>query len=134
MEYTTTSLTGPKASNDEGVIHFDYAGVTVIFIWFKDKESTLSDIINDNYNTLSVSQPSLALSPISQGSVTVDTVSGKYLTFVTKSGSGENKGGGIIGSWRCSSENAFSILVSGSDATVVQIRFKRLVDNLECSK
>ena len=49
-------------------------------------------------------------------------------------GAGATVGGGIIGAWICPEpETGFSLTVTGADATVVQIRLDRILDNFSCS-
>ena len=42
-------------------------------------------------------------------------------------------GSGLIGAWICSeSETAFRLTVTGTETTVVQVRFDSLLDNFVC--
>jgi fructose-1-phosphate kinase PfkB-like protein len=122
------------ASNDEGALSFENDGVNSIILWFQDSTSELDSIIADNYTALSQSQTSVVLDLINDGSTTVDSKVAKFLTFISNTTAGESLGGGIISAWRCSDEKAFSLTVASSDATVLQIRFKRLLDGFKCSQ
>ena len=83
------------------------------------------------YTLLTESQPDVTFETVTDGDITVDSRAGRLLTFVIDADSDDSQGG-IIGSWVCDSEVSFSFTVTGSDATVVQIRFKRLLDNFVC--
>ena len=48
--------------------------------------------------------------------------------------SGTAIGGGLIGAWICGdNETAFRMTLTGEDATVVQLRFDRLLENFACT-
>ena len=131
VDVENSGLTGDQATVDEGIMFFEYGGANAILLWFEDNESEIDEVLFDSYTSLVASQSDLTFSLINEGAVAVGTDSGQYLTFVTNSASGDT-GGGIIGSWRCSLETVFSLTVTGADATVVQVRFKRLVDGFAC--
>ena len=132
-DWQSSGLVEGTASNDEGVLSFQNDGANSIILWFQDSTSELDSIIADNYNALSQSQTDAVLDLVSDGSTTVDSKDGKYITFVSNATTGESLGGGIISAWRCSDERAVSLTVTSSDATVLQIRFKRLLDGFKCT-
>ena len=56
-----------------------------------------------------------------------------YGGFKAVDGSGSSIGGGLIGAWICGgSETAFRMTLTGADATIVQLRFDRLLENFAC--
>ena len=60
--------------------------------------------------------------------------SGLVIGFKSSDSSGDVTGGGLIGAWNClDEETSFTITVTGEDASVVQLRFNRLISNFECS-
>mgnify|MGYP001215061889 CR=1 FL=1 len=127
----SSGLTEDTADVGEGITFFEYSGAKSILLWFEDSDSAIDEVLSDVYTSLDESQTDLTFSQISEGNVTVDSNAGQYLTFVTSTASGDS-GGGIIGSWRCSTGPVFSLTTTGADAAVVQIRFKRLVDGFTC--
>lgn len=131
VDVESSGLLGDDASTSEGIIFFDYSGANSILLWFEDSDSDIDAVLSDNYTSLVESQPDLTVSLINEGDVTVGSYVGQYLTFITNSASGDS-GGGIIGSWRCPPGTTFALTVTGSDAAVVQIRFKRLLDGFAC--
>ena len=131
VDVESLGLLGDDASTSEGIIFFEYSGAHSILLWFEDSDSDIDAVLSDNYTSLVESQPDLTVSLINEGNVTVESYAGHYLTFITNSASGDS-GGGIIGSWRCPSGTTFALTVTGSDAAVVQIRFKRLLDGFAC--
>lgn len=132
IKYETSGLTKEGAKKNEGVIFFEYGGINGVLIWFDDAISALETIILDNFNSLSASQPQLTFEPISEGNTTIGSNHSQYLTFLIKNPSGESEGGGIIGSWKCASSKALALTVTASDAAVLQIRFKKLLDGFTC--
>ena len=57
-----------------------------------------------------------------------------FAGFRALDASGDTVGGGLIGGWICSSSStAYTLTLTGPDATVVQIRFQRVLDNFACS-
>jgi len=131
VDVENSGLNGDQATAEDGIIFFEYGGANAILLWFEDNESDIDEVLSDSYTSLVESQSDLTFSLINEGSVAVGTDSGQYLTFVTNSASGDT-GGGITGSWRCSLQTVFALTVTGADATVVQVRFKRLVDGFAC--
>ena len=56
-----------------------------------------------------------------------------FLGFKTVDAS-SNASGGLIGSWTCQvSETSLTLTLTGDDATLVQLRFDRLLDNFACA-
>ena len=133
VDYESSGLVENNASIDEGVIFFEHGGANVILLWFNDTDSDLDAIIVDNYTSLTESQTDLTFATISEGYIEISSQTGQYLAFVTETASGDTQGG-IIGSWRCPLGTAFSLTATGADATVVQIRFKRLLDSFTCAQ
>ena len=127
----SSGLAGDDANISEGIIFFEYSGANSILLWFQDSDSDIDEVLSDNYTSLVESQPDLTFSLINEGNVTIESYAGQYLTFITNTASGDS-GGGVIGSWRCEPGTVFALTVTGSDAAVVQIRFKRLLDGFAC--
>ena len=91
-------------------------------------------LLAETHNILRGSQPDLTFDSISDGSITVSGESGVFGGFKTEDSSGAVVGGGLIATWVCSvPETGFRLTLTGADATVVQLRFDRLLDNFVCS-
>ncbi len=127
----SSGLAGDDASANEGIIFFGYEGANAILLWFEDSDSDIDAVLSDNYTSLDESQPDLTFSLMNKGDTAVGSYTAQYYSFITNTASGDS-GGGIIGSWRCPPGAVFSLTVTGADATVVQIRFKRLLDGFAC--
>ena len=134
IDIEKAGLTEQDASLNEGIVFFEYDGANSILLWLKDSDTSIKDFLADSYSSLANSQTGITFSPINQGSSSFDTVNYEYIAFVTKSDSDDSQAGGIIGAWRCGTDKVFSLTATGEDGAVVQIRFKRILDGLNCSK
>jgi len=134
VTFDISGWTAKDADDEQGTLAFPYEGVNAILVWVPEGNSTPNTMLADMYDFLRQSQPSLTFAPASEGDLTVSTSLGRYGTFRASDSSGSVAGGGLIGSWVCPvPKSAFALTVTGADATVVQIRFQRLLDNFVCS-
>ena len=123
-----------EPSLTQGIIAFDYGGVNVNIVWGPPEQRTALTFLADTYNVLRASQPAVTFESISDGDLTITDQEGVYGGFKAADVDGASLGGGLIGAWICEdSETAFRMTLTGEDATVVQLRFDRLLDNFACS-
>ena len=126
--------TETEASLTQGIIAFNYGGVTANVVWGPPEERSALTLLADTYNILKASQPAVTFESISDGDVSVSDQAGVYGGFKAVDTSGTAIGGGLIGAWICGdNETAFRMTLTGEDATVVQLRFDRLLENFACS-
>ena len=89
-------------------------------------------LVSGTYDLIQQSQPALVFETLADGDLTVDGKSGIFLGFKATDASSTTSGG-LIGSWVCqASGTAFSLTLTGADATLVQIRFDEILDNFSC--
>ncbi len=130
----TGGWTEASADARQGTLSFAAGGVNTILIWGPQEERTPLTFLADTYNILRGNQPELTFDPISDGEITVNGEQGVYGGFRTIDASNAAIGGGLIGTWVCSGpETAFRLILTGEDATVVQLRFDRLLDQFACA-
>ena len=123
-----------EPSLTQGIIAFDYGGVNANIVWGPPEQRTALTFLADTYNVLRASQPAVTFESISDGDLTITDQEGVYGGFKAADVDGASLGGGLIGAWICEdSETAFRMTLTGEDATVVQLRFDRLLDNFACS-
>jgi len=132
VDVESSGLTEELANSNDGILSFEYAESDVFLIWFAEQNINLDNVLADTYTLFADEGVDSTL--MSEGDSIVDTQPSKYLTFVTKDDSGKSQGGGIIGSWQCPSGSVFSLAVTASDPTTLQVRFKRLLDNFTCEQ
>jgi hypothetical protein len=121
-------------STSQGLIAFNYGGVNTNLVWGPPEERTPLTFLADTYNVLRASQPGTTFESISDGDITVNDQSGVYGGFRATGADGSTLGGGLIGAWVCpDADTAFRMTLTGDDATLVQLRFDRLLDNFACA-
>jgi len=133
-EIQTAGWTETEPSLTQGIIAFSYGGVNANLVWGPPQDRTALTFLADTYNILRASQPSVTFESISDGDISINGQDGVYGGFKAVDNSGSSIGGGLIGAWICGdSETAFRMTLTGEDATVVQLRFDRLLENFACS-
>ena len=125
--------TEPEPNAQQGTVSFASEGVNVALIWGPQEDRSALTFLADTYNILRASQPDLIFDPISDGDIVVDREQGVFGGFKTLDSGGAAVGGGLIGTWVCTlPAMAFRMTLTGDDATLVQLRFDRLLDNFAC--
>ena len=120
-----------EADESQGILKLNYNGADVIFYWQPNESgSDVEAQAEVALALLSASKPTRTFTVISQGEISPDGADGIYSGFLSTAAA-KGAGGGLIGAWQCGS-TAFTMTVSGPDATVLQIRFDRLVEKFEC--
>ena len=133
-EIQAAGWTEPEPSLTQGIIAFAYGGVNANIVWGPPEERTALTFLADTYNILRASQPAITFESISDGDISIAEQEGVYGGFKAVDDSGSSLGGGLIGAWICpDSDTAFRMTLTGDDATVVQLRFDRLLENFTCS-
>ena len=133
-EIQAAGWTEPDPSLTQGIIAFAYGGVNANIVWGPPEERTALTFLADTYNILRASQPAITFESISDGDISIAEQEGVYGGFKAVDDSGSSLGGGLIGAWICpDSDTAFRMALTGEDATVVQLRFDRLLENFACS-
>lgn len=136
--FSSSNLTISGMSNDtadqrQGLLTFEYNGANIVLFWLPTADDSPSAVMESTYQLLRDSQLPHILTPISDGDILVDDQSGKFGGFVATDSSGDNAGGGLIAAWSCNNlEITLSLIVTGSDATLLQIRFDRLISGFKC--
>ena len=130
---TISGMRKDAADGQQGLLTFEYNGADIAFFWLPTTDDTPATVVESTYQLLRDSQPANILIPVSEGDISIDDEPGKFGGFVATNSSGENAGGGLIASWACQELGiTLSLVVTGLDATVLQIRFDRLVSGFIC--
>ena len=128
----TGGWTDVEPDKAQGLIKFPYDGVSAILVWYTS-DSTPQQIVADSYDLLRNSQSNLTFEAISDGAIPVSGETGVFGGFKVLDG-GSTVGGGFVSGWVCSeSQSRYALTVTGPQATVVQIRFQRIVNQFSCS-
>lgn len=133
VNITSAGWTETEPSKDQGILSFGYKGVTVLVIWIPSGGTTPAAFLADNFALLQTTQSDVTFIAISEGDVVVSEVDGKYAGFGATDAGGDSVNGGLIGAWICSdTDTAFGLTTTGADATILQIRFQRLLNSFGC--
>ena len=128
----TAGFTEPEPSNEQGLISFEFGGVNAILSWNPAGKSTTLSLVNNIYQILQDQRPELTFDTISEGDITVSGQAGFFAGYRTTDPEYE-VAGGLIGAWICpDAGTAYTLTARGPDATLVQLRFDRLLDNFSC--
>ena len=121
------------ASPEQGMISFPYEGVSAMLSWFP-AASAPQQTVADTYNRLKDAQPGLTFEGINDGPIPVSGgQGGLFGGFKVLDPAGTAVGGGFVAGWICPQNGtSYALQVTGADATVVQIRFQRLVSYFRC--
>jgi hypothetical protein len=119
------------ADTTQGQVAFSFSGATVLLIWLPAKSSSPLDLVAAGFEILTNAQAALTFEAASEGPIAVDDTEGAFGGFAVIDQSGSTLGGGLIGGWLCD-ETGFILSVTGSDSTIVQVRFDRVLDGFEC--
>ena len=126
-------MTDTSPDDKQGLIKFDYSGANTIIYWVPSTSSDSLTLVDAAYLLLESSQPENTFSSISSGNITADGQEGSFGGFLVTNSTGESAGGGLIGGWVCGEATDFVAILSGPDATAIQIRFDRLIEGFKCS-
>ena len=125
--------TAGSPTNEQGMIRFTNQGVTVILGW-EPSINTLQQAVANSYKRLRDGQPGLSFEPISEGALPVSGERGVFGGFKVLDKANSTVGGGLVAAWSCpESQSLYSLTLTGPQATVVQIRFQRILDSFTCA-
>jgi len=122
-----------SATVEQGLISFPYEGASAMLSWFPAVVAP-QQTVADGYGRLREAQPALTFEGISDGPIEVSGAQGGlYGGFRVLDPAGTAVGGGFVAGWICpQNSTTYALQVTGPDATVVQIRFQRLVSYFRC--
>ena len=121
------------ADGQQGLLTFEYNAVDVAVIWLPNEGQSPEDVIGGAYFLLQSAQPNNSFTVINSGAVMVAQTEGYFSGFLMTDMNGNGLGGGLIASWNCDKTD-FTIIVTGDDPTVLQIRFDRLLSGFACTE
>ena len=124
----------PGNTDAQGLVQLEYSGVNVILSWVPDNGATIEGLVSGTFGTLQSNQTDLTFDTVSESKLKVGLEIGTVVGFKSVDGSGDVVGGGLIGAWNCVDQaTSFTIMVIGQDASLVQLRLNRLIDNFDCA-
>ena len=124
----------PGNTDAQGIVQLEYSGVNVILSWVPENGATIEGLVSGTFGTLQSNQPDLTFDTVSESELKVGLEIGTVVGFKSMDGSGDVVGGGLVGAWNCvDQETSFTIMVIGQDASLVQLRLNRMIDNFDCA-
>jgi len=124
----------PGNTDAQGIVQLEYSGANVILSWVPENGATIEGLVSGTFGTLQSNQPDLTFDTVSESELKVGLEIGTVVGFKSVDGSGDVVGGGLIGAWNCVDQaTSFTIMVIGQDASLVQLRLNRLIDNFDCA-
>ena len=128
----TTGWTEASASDTQGLASFTYGGALAGLVWSPADGRDPLALLASSYNVLRAAQPAITFKSINDGDIIVSDQACVFGGFKALDQGGATLGGGLIGAWNCANGTAYRMTLTGADATVVQLRFDRLLDNFSC--
>ena len=126
--------TAQGSAGEQGAINFPLGEVNSILTWVPQEGSSPLALVSGTYDILKANQTGVSFDSINDGEITVSGQSGVYLGFKSTDDTGASLGGGLIGAWTCTGEGtAYTLTLTGADASTLQIRFDRLLENFNCA-
>ena len=118
---------------EQGALSFAYGQVNTVLTWTPQGDTSTLALVDATYGFIQSNQPDLTFKTLSDGEINADGEPGVVLGFKAVDASG-SASGGLIGSWTCRiSDTSFTLTLTGTDTTLVQVRFDELIDNFGCS-
>jgi len=115
-----------------GMIIFTNQTSRVLLEWADRAGKSDLEFLADSYRDIKDISPELNFSDVGEGIITVDSNDGIFGSFTASKEARNPEGFGLIGVWGCGGDRIFALVVTGSDATVSQIRFHDLIDSFRC--
>jgi hypothetical protein len=124
----------PGNTDAQGIVQLEYSGVNVILSWVPGNGATIEGLVSGTFDTLQSNQLDFTFDTVSESTLKVGLEIGTVVGFKSVDGSGDVVGGGLVGAWNCvDQETLFTIMVIGQDASLVQLRLNRMIDNFDCA-
>jgi len=124
----------PGNTDAQGIVQLEYSGANVILSWVPENGATIEGLVSGTFGTLQSNQPDLTFNTVSESELKVGLEIGTVVGFKSVDGSGDVVGGGLVGAWNCVDQaTSFTIMVIGQDASLVQLRLNRMIDNFDCA-
>ena len=125
--------TAGSPTSEQGMLRFTNQGVTAILGW-EPSINTPQQVVANSYKRLQDGQPDLHFESISEGALPVSGERGVFGGFRVLDKANSTVGGGLVAAWVCSeSQSLYSLTLTGSQATVEQLRFQRIVRSFTCA-
>ena len=122
-----------SADDHRGTIAFRQGGTLAILEWSSESETDNTEFLAQAYSSLKGSTSDWSFVELNEGTITVDGFAGVYGAFAAGRTVESQEGFGLVSAWGCQDEGTkFSLSLTGREPTVVQVRFRTLIDSFRC--
>ncbi len=126
-------ITADGSADTQGALSFALGDVNTVLTWVPGQDSSPLSLVSGTYDFIRDNQTSILFESINDGEISASGQSGVYLGFKSSDDSGNTLGGGLISAWACADAGtSFTLTMTSADASTLQIRFDRLLENFNC--
>ena len=134
MDMGSKIRTAEGSASKQGAINFPVGEINSILTWVPQAGSTPLALVSGTYDILKANQTNVSFDSVNDGEISVNGELGVYLGFKSTDDAGASLGGGLIGAWACAGEStAYTLTLTGTDASTLQIRSNRILENFSCA-
>ncbi len=117
----------------QGMVAFQLGSSLVLLDWSSDADGGDYEFLGQAYASLKNTNPNWSYAELNEGTLTVDGLEASYGAFAAGDDISDPDGFGLIAAWECpAGGRKFALSLTGMEPTVVQIRFRTLLDSFDC--
>ena len=121
------------ADDRQGMVAFQHGSSLAILEWSTDLDGSYNEFLRRSYASLKSANTNWSYAELNEGTLTVDGMEGAYGFFAAGDNVSDLDAFGLIAAWECTaSERKFAFSFTGMEPTVVQVRFRTLLDSFDC--
>ena len=117
----------------QGMVAFQLGSSLALLDWSSDADGGDYEFLGQAYASLKNTNPNWSYAELNEGTLTVDGLEASYGAFAAGDDISDPDGFGLIAAWECpAGGRKFALSLTGMEPTVVQIRFRTLLDSFDC--
>ena len=117
----------------QGMVAFQLGSSLALLDWSSDAYDGHYEFLGQAYASLKNTNPNWSYAALSEGILTVDGLEAAYGAFAAGDDISDPDGFGLIAAWECpAGGRKFALSFTGAEPTVVQVRFRTLLDSFDC--
>ena len=117
----------------QGMVAFQLGSSLALLDWSSDADGGDYEFLGQAYASLKNTNPNWSYAELNEGTLTVDGLEASYGAFAAGDDISDPDGFGLIAAWECPvGGRKFALSLTGMEPTVVQIRFRTLLDSFDC--
>ena len=117
----------------QGMVAFQLGSSLALLDWSSDADDGYYEFLGQAYASLKNTNTNWSYAALSEGTLTVDDAEAAYGAFAAGDDISDPDGFGLIAAWECpAGGRKFALSLTGMEPTVVQVRFRTLLDSFDC--